>query len=152
MLRRIPIVVALIGAAAIAGHAQRGRFVQNVSVTPLNVGEMLDTSRTPSSRASRARAIVQAAIRGDGRMAAAPSAVPGRVLVRFRAAATPAARAAAVGAVSRSGAIAQRPSYADFDLIRIDAADDPEAIVAALKAQHADVVENAQASYRWKAL
>jgi serine protease len=152
MFPRIPIVVALIGAAAIATHAQRGgRFnVQDVGVTALNVGEVLDTSRAPGSPASRARAIVRAAIRRDGRIAAAQSAVPGRVLVRFRTAATAAARAAAVGAVSRSGTIAQR--YADFDLIRIDAADDPEAVAAALRSRHGDVVENAQASYRWKAM
>jgi len=154
MFRRSPIVVALIAAAAIATHAQRGgRFnVQDVGLTPLNVGELIDTSRAPGSPASRATAIVKAAIRDDGRLAAAQSAVPGRVIVRFRAAATPAARAAALRAVSRSGAIAPRPSFADFDLIRIDAADDPEAVVVALKAQHADVVENAQATYRWKTM
>jgi serine protease len=150
MLRRTSIVVALIGAAVIAGHAQRGRFVQNVGLTPLNVGEVLDTSRAPGSPASRAKSIVEAAIRDDGRIGATRSAVPGRVIVRFRASATAAARTAAVRAVSRTGAIAQRPSYADFDLIRIDAADDPELIAAALKAQHADTVENAQAAYRLK--
>jgi serine protease len=154
MVRRIPIVVALIGAAAIATHAQRNsRFVAlDTGLTPLNVGEVLDTSRAPGTAASRAKAIVQAAIRHDGQVDAGSSAVPGRVIVRFRAAAAPAARAAAVRAVSRTGTIAQRPSYADFDLIRLDAADDPETIAAALKAQHGDVVENAQASYRWKAM
>jgi serine protease len=154
MFARTPIVVALIGAAAIAMNAQRsGRIVSlDTGLTPLNVGEVLDTSRTPGSRASRAKGIVQAAIRDDGRFDAAPSAVPGRVIVRFRPAAPPAARAAAVGAVSRTAAIAQRSSYADFDLIRIDSADDPEAFAAALTARHADVVENAQAAYRWKAM
>jgi serine protease len=72
------------------------------------------------------------------------------VLVRFRAAATAAERAAAAGDVSRGGTIAQR--YADFDLIRIDATEDPEAVAAALRSRHADVVEKAQASYRWKAM
>src|SRR5215213_8242316 len=116
MLRRTPIVVALIGAAAIATHAQRvGRFVAlDTGLTPLNVGEVLDTSRAPGSPASRAKAVAQAAIRDDGRLIAAQAAIPGRVIVRFRAAAAPAARAAAVRAVSRTGAIAQRPSYADF--------------------------------------
>ena len=154
MVRRIPIVVALIGAAAIATQAQRGsRYVAlNTGLTPLNVGEVLDTSRAPGSPANRARAAVRAAIRNNGRLDAARSAVPGRVIVRFRPAATPAARAAAVRAVSRIGAIDQRPSYADFDLIHIESTDDPEAVAAALKVQHADVVENAQASYRWKAM
>ena len=154
MLRRIPILVALIAAAAIATHAQRGgRFLAlDTGVTPLNVGEVLDTSRAAGTRANRAMTAVRTAIRSNGQADAGRSAVPGRVIVRFRAAATAAARAAAVSAVSRTGAIAQRPSYADFDLVRIDQADDPEAIAATLKAQHADVVENAQAAYRWKAL
>jgi serine protease len=149
MFPRAPIVVALIGAAAIATHAQRGRFdVQDVGLTPLNVGEVIDTRMAPGSPASRAKAVVRAAIRGTTAQAAAP----GRVIVRFRAAAGAAARAAAVRAVTRSGVIAQRPSYADFDLIRMDPTGDPEAVAAALKAQHADVVENAQAAYRWKTM
>jgi serine protease len=155
MLRRIPIVVALIGAAAIATHAQRGgrSAALDTGLTPLNVGELLDASRVPGTPENRAKAITEAAIRtAGGRFGDAQPAVPGRVLVRFRSDATPAARAAAVRSVSRTGAIAQRPSYADFDLIRIDATDDPEAIAAALKAQHADVVENAQATYRWKTM
>ena len=153
MFPRAPIVVALIGAAAIATHAQRGRFdVQNVGLTPLNVGEVMDTRMAPGSPASRAKAVVRAAIRDDARSGVAQAAVPGRVIVRFRAAAGAAARAAAVRTVTRSGTISQRPSYADFDLIRMDSADDPEAVAAALKAQHADVVENAQAAYRWKTM
>jgi len=153
MFPRAPIVVALIGAAAIATNAQRGRFdVQDVGLTPLNVGEVIDTSMAPGSPASRAKAIVQAAIRGDARAGVAQSAVRGRVIVRFRATAGAAARAAAIRAVTRSGVIAERPSYADFDLIRMDSTDDPEAVAAALKAQHADVVENAQAAYRWKTM
>ena len=62
MFRRSPIVVALIAAAAIATHAQRGgRFnVQDVGLTPLNVGEVIDTSRAPGSPASRATAVVKA--------------------------------------------------------------------------------------------
>ena len=154
MLRRTPIVVALIAAAAIATHAQRGgRFnVQDVGLTPLNVGEVMDTSRAPGSPVSRATAVVKAALRDDGRLGAAQSAVPGRVIVRFRANATPAARGAAIRAVSQSGAIAPRPSFADFDLIRIEAGDDPEVVAVALKTQHADVVENAQATYRWKTM
>src|SRR6185295_14795377 len=104
MLRRTPIVVALIAAAAIATHAQRSsRFLAlDTGVTPLNVGEVLDTSRAAGSRANRAMTAVQAAIRGNGRGDAAQSAVRGRVIVRFRAGATAAARAAAVSAVSRT--------------------------------------------------
>ena len=153
MFARTPIVVALIGAAAIVAQAQRGRLdVQDVALTPLNVGEVMDTSRAPASPASRATAIVRTAIREDARRDAAQSVAAGRVIVRFRADASPAARAAAVRSVVTGGTIATRPSYADFDLIRFASSDDPEAIAAALKTQHADVVENAQAAYRWKTM
>ena len=153
MFARTPIVVALIAAAALAAHAQRGRRdIQDVGLPGMNVGLVMDTSRAPGSPTSRAKAVVRAAIRDNGRRDTAQSVAAGRVLVRFRAEASPAARAAAVRAVARTGAIAERPSYADFDLVRIDSAEDPEAVAVALKAQHAGVVENAQAAYRWRTM
>jgi serine protease len=153
MLARTPIVVALVGAAAIAAQAQRGRFdVQDVDLSALNVGLVMDTSRAPDSPASRAKAVVRAAIRDDARLDTAQTVASGRIIVRFRDDAPPAARAAAVRSVAARGTIATRPPYADFDLVRISAADDPEAVAAALKARHADVVENAQAAYRWRTM
>src|SRR5688572_1560490 len=153
MFPRTPIVVALIGAAALAAHAQRGSLdIQDVGLPAVNVGLVMDTSRAPGTPRTRAADVVQAAIRDDGRLDASRSVAAGRLIVRFRDAASPAARAAAVRAVVRSGVIAGRPSYADFDLVRIDATEDPEAVAAALKARHADVVENAQAAYRWRTM
>jgi serine protease len=153
MLARAPIVVALIGAAAIAAHAQRGRFdVQDVGLPALDVGLVMDTSRAPGSPARRAEAIVRSALGDAGRFDAARSVAVGRVIVRFRADASAAARTAAVRAVAAAGAITQRPSFADFDLVRIDAEADPEAVAAALRTRHADVVENAQAAYRWRTM
>jgi serine protease len=154
MFARTPIVVALIGATAIvAVHAQRGRFdVQDVGLPAVNVGLVTDTTRGPGSPETRATAVVRTAIRVDGRRDAAQSVASDRVIVRFRTEAPPGARAAAIRAVTRGGTITTRPSYADFDLVRIDSADDPEAVAAALKARHADVVENAQAAYRWRSM
>ncbi len=154
MFARTPIVVALIAAAAFAAHAQRSSLdIQNVGLPAVNVGLVMDTSRAPGTPQTRATAIVRTAIRADGRrLDVTRSVAAGRVIVRFRAEAPLAARAAAVREVARGGAIATRPSYADFDLVRIDPADDPEAVAAALKARHADVVENAQAAYRWKTM
>jgi serine protease len=153
MLARTPIVVALIGAAALAAQAQRsGIDIQDVGLPAMNTGLSMDTRRAPGSPRTRATAVVEAAIRNDGRIDATRSVATGRVIVRFRAEAPLAARAAAVRAVARGGAIATRPSYADFDLVRIDPADDPEAVAAALKARHADVVENAQAAHRVRTL
>ena len=103
MLARTPIVVALIGAAAIAAQAQRGRFdVQDVGLSALNVGLVMDTSRAPDSPASRAKAVVRAAIRDDARLDTAQTVASGRIIVRFRDDAPPAARAAAVRSVARS--------------------------------------------------
>jgi serine protease len=152
MFARTPIVVALVGAAAIATHAQRGRLdIQDVGLPPMNVGVVMDTSRAPGTSRTRANAVVAAGIR-DGRLDASRSVAAGRVIVRFRAESPPAMRAAAVRAVAQGGAIATRPSYADFDLVRIESTDDPEAVAAALKTRHGDVVENAQAAYRWRAM
>jgi serine protease len=137
----------------IAAHAQRGRLdIQDVGLSAIDVGLVMDTGRAPGSPASRAKAVVRAAIRDDARANASQAVAAGRVIVRFREGTAPAARVAAVRAVARGGTIAGRPSYADFDLVRIDAADDPEAVAAALKTRHADVVQDAQAAYRWRTM
>ena len=54
--------------------------------------------------------------------------VPGRVLVRFRDDASEGARAVGDGGrVAHCGDDGARPTYADFDIVRIDPAEDPEA-------------------------
>ena len=154
MLARTPIVVALIGAAAIAAQAQRGRFdVQDVGLSALNVGLVMDTSRAPDSPASRAKAVVRAAIRDDARLDTAQTVASGRIIVRFRDDASPAARMAAIRSVAPCAArlprVPRTPTSTSSGSMRRD---DPEAVAAALKARHADVVENAQAAYRWRTM
>jgi serine protease len=151
MFARTPIVVALIGAAALVVQAQRSRIeIRDVNLTPLDTGLSMDTRRAPGTPQTRATANVRDAIRADERTPA--GAARGRVIVRFRANIPAAARAAALRAVSPGAAVMTRPSYADFDIVRIDSAEDPEVVAAALKGTHADVVENAQAAYRWRTL
>ena len=135
MFARTPIVVALIGAAAIAAQAQRGRLdVQDVGLPALNVGLVMDTSRAPDSPVSRA---TSRRAGGDSRRRASRCRADGRAGPRHRS--LPRRRTAGRRARPRSarsrrgGTIATRPSYADFDLVRIDAADDPEAVAAALE-------------------
>jgi serine protease len=70
--------------------------------------------------------------------------VPGRVLVRFKADAPFAVRSAALGDIH--AASAARVSYADFDVVQLDPAADPEAMARELSAR--SDVEFAQASYR----
>src|SRR5262245_35427346 len=120
MLARTPIVVALVGAAALAAQAQRrGLDVQDVGLPAMNVGLVTDASHAPGTPHTRANAIVAAAIRNDGRVRSSGSAATSHVIVRFREEASPDARAAAVRAAVSGGAIMERPSYADFDLVRI---------------------------------
>ena len=69
---------------------------------------------------------------------------PGKVIVRFRAGGTSGARQAVARAV---GALEiHTPSYADFDVLRIDPAADAEAVAATLMER--EDVEFAQAAYR----
>jgi hypothetical protein len=148
MLARTPIVVALIGAAALAVQAQRsGIDIQDVSLSALDTGVSADMRRAPGTPHMRATALVRDAIRADERTAGGTVA-RGRVIVRFRAGVPAAARAAALRAESPGAAVLARPTYADFDIVRIDSDEEPEAVAAALKVSHADVVENAQAAYR----
>src|SRR5262249_5880548 len=72
--------------------------------------------------------------------------VAGRVIVKFRDGASTAARIKSLSLVSAAAAVSERPSYANFDIVRIDPADDAEAVAAALS-QHPDV-EYAQPAYR----
>ena len=68
----------------------------------------------------------------------------GKVIVKFRSGGTSGTRSAAVRAVG--GTEVYTPSYADFDVMRIDPAADAEAVANALM-ERADV-EYAQAAYR----
>src|SRR3954467_1036253 len=71
---------------------------------------------------------------------------PGRVIVKFHDEAAMTERRAAVRAASATGEIAVRSSYADFDVVRIDAAEDAEAAADVLRAR--PEVQYAQASHR----
>jgi serine protease len=148
--RWILIVLALLVAAALVTQAQRNRITLNdVGLPPLDTGVLLAPRAAPGTSAARARAAIEAAIRNEDPSGSARRAAPGRVVVRFRNDASSARRASAVRAVASSGVIAPRPTFADFDIVRIAATDDPEAVAATLKADHGDVVLNAQAVYRW---
>jgi subtilisin family serine protease len=75
--------------------------------------------------------------------------VAGKVIVRFKDEGSAELRAASLRAVEGSAAIAARPDYADFDIVRIDPAADAEAVARAFS-QRPDV-EYAQAAYRMHA-
>ena len=71
---------------------------------------------------------------------------PGRVIVKFRDNATPAARASALSVVRGRAALSPRAASQNFDVIDIDPALDAEEAAQAFRAR--PDVEYAQASYR----
>src|SRR5688572_243762 len=151
--RRILIVPALLVAAALVTQAQRNRItINDVGLPPLDTGVLLAARAAPGTSAARVKKAVEAAIRNEDPNESTHRAAPGRVVVRFRTDASAARRAAAVRAVVPSGVIAPRPTFADFDIVRIAATDDPETVAASLRARHGDVVLNAQAVYRWRTM
>src|SRR4051794_13825020 len=60
-----------------------------------------------------------------------------RVIVKFRDGMSPASRVRALAAVSSTSSMPEQPSYANFDLVRIDSSEDAEAVADALR-QRAD--------------
>ena len=92
-------------------------------------------------RAARAAADPMTRLGGGGR-----SYTAGRVIIRFNDGVAPDARRAAARLASPSAEIDLRPSYADFDLVRIDPSEDAELVAEALREQ--PNVQYAQAAYR----
>ena len=123
---------------------ERHVILENVGLPAVDEGVIVDETHTPATRETLRRAAIRLALHSDAGPARARY-VPGRVVVRFREQTTQAERLAALADVSSTARIDPRPSYADFDLVRIDPAEDPEAIATALKARAE--VEYSQASY-----
>ena len=72
--------------------------------------------------------------------------VPGRVIVKFKDGASPASRASAMSAASRTASLSSRPSSANFDVVSIARDEDAEAVALAFRGR--PDVEYAQAAYR----
>lgn len=124
--------------------------LQNVGLPAIDEGVVTDESHTPGAPASARRAAIHAALLGAGANGAGSRYVPGRVLVRFRDEASAGARQLAMAAVSRTAVMTARQSYADFDVVRIDPAEDAEATARAF-GERPEVLY-AQAAYRVHAL
>jgi serine protease len=127
------------------------QILQNVGLPAVDEGLLQDESHTPASAETRRRAAIRAALRVQDRVG--PSGTryrSGRVIVRFRDEAAMTARRAAVSAASRTGEIAERPSFADFDIVRIDPNEDPEEAASVLR--HRPEVVYAQVSHRMHTL
>jgi len=94
---------------------------------------------TPSGRAR-----LRAGLDRAGRTGA--PYVAGRVIVKFRGGTPQAVRLNSLARMSAASATSEQPSYANFDLVRIDPNDDAEAVAEALGQR--PEVEYAQAVYR----
>jgi serine protease len=121
--------------------------IENVGLPAVEETFVLrNDARAPGSPAELRRAVRAAAepltrVSSSGR-----SYTAGRVIVRFRDDVGAADRQAAASLASGSAELDPRRSYTDFDVVRIDASEDAEAVAASLRGR--PNVEYAQAAYR----
>jgi serine protease len=142
---------ALIGAAALVLSLQGQTSNTRPALDIQNVGLAAVEEHTAvwsEPRAER-RLTLERTVAGAGDVsrlgAFHRSYTPGRVIVRFRDDVDAAERRSVARLASDSAEILSRAPYADFDVVRIDAAEDPEAVATALNAR--PQVVYAQPSY-----
>ena len=127
-----------------APDARPSLQIADVGLPGIDEGIIWDESHTPSS--DRARVARAAMGRTNAAGVSGRSYVPGKVIVRFRDEVPSDERRGVMREATASGEFTTRSAYADFDIIRINDAEDPEAVAAALNAR--SQVLYAQAAYR----
>src|ERR687887_2695393 len=116
----------------------------------VDAGVAYEETHSPAAAEAIRRVELRTALQQQRMNDAPPAYVPGRVIVKFREGATAGDRIDAVRSASSTAAMAERPSYADFDIVRIDPQGDAEAVASALRGRRE--VEYAQAAYRIHAM
>src|SRR5579864_312484 len=116
-----------------------------VGLPAVDAGVTMETTHSPSTIETFRRIELKRAIE-DQRAGLSAPYVPGRLIVRFKDAASTADRMNALRASSRTAVLADRPSYANFDLVRVVPGEDSEAVAGVLRGRAE--VEYAQPSYR----
>jgi hypothetical protein len=154
--RRLPLFwialsvsVALVATTRGRGHAQSASpfdVMFGVALPAVDVGVVRGRSRLTGTTEALRRGTQRGPgsddlLAGDG-----SRVVRGRVVVKFREGMSTAARASAASGASRTGALAERVSDANFDIVRIDSGEDPQSVARALS-QRPDV-EYAQPVHR----
>jgi serine protease len=124
----------------------RLQILQNVGLPAVDEGVIADETHRPTAPEALRRAGFRVTVDRDTPGAARSPFRPARVIVRFRDEAAPSERRAAVRVASESGTMAERPSYADFDIVQIDPSEDVEAVAAVLRRR--PEVQFAQPAYR----
>jgi serine protease len=137
--------VALVLSARGQTPAAQDVAIQDVGLPAVEEGVILDSPRTPPglrARAARAAAITRSSRRGvSGR-----SYTPGKVIVRFRDDVSSDERRTIARSASTTADVAAPRTFTDFDIVRIDPAEDAEAVALALAGK--PQVVYAQAAYR----
>ena len=138
-------------AATLSVHAQiaqDNRLVirEGVGLPAVDEGVISDNSHTPGAVETERRIAVHSVLHTDGTGASGVRYARGRVIVKFRDEASMTARQTAIAAASQTAVMTERPTYTNFDVLRIDPTEDAEATARAL-AQHPGV-EYAQPAYR----
>jgi serine protease len=129
-----------------AGRISR-LLVDRIAPPPIERGISPVETRVPGSDEMIQRRSIRAASSPIDRVGASGARyLPGRVIVKFKNGTPATARVSALSAASRTASLSQQPSYADFDLVRIDPNEDAEAVARSF-AERTDV-EYAQAAYR----
>ena len=127
-------------------RATRLTIEPNVGLPAIVEGAIHDETHAPYTREALQRAAMQRALRVDGVGASGVPYARGRLIVKFKDGVSDAARTAVLAAASQTASDTGRPSYADFNIIRLDPAEDAEAVAAQLNTR--PEIEYAQAAYR----
>ena len=141
----VSIAVALTVVVASGQSADRHVIILNLGLPAIDEGVIADDTHAPGTVEALRRARLRAVL-GDEAGPATARYARGRLIVKFRDDASDGARLAAVTRISGAATIDARPTYADFDIVRIDPAQDAEAAAIALE-QRAEV-EYAQPAYK----
>jgi len=128
------------------GDDSRLVIQEHLGLPGIDEGLSQELSHTPSSAETRKRVAALQSLLQDRVGPTGTHYRAGRVIVRFRDESAMVDRRAAVRAASGTGEIADRPSYADFDVVRIDVNEDAEAAASVLRQR--PEVQYAQVAHR----
>ena len=110
--------------------------IENIGLSAVEENTAIWSEARPGGRVDALkRAARETAARNSRVGASGRSYTPGRVIVRFHDEVPAAERRTVARLASDTADIAARPSYADFDIVRIDVNEDAEAVAAALAAR-----------------
>src|SRR4051812_43624066 len=128
----------------------RLQILQSVGLAGIDEGLLQDESHTPSSSTTRQRAAFRTSLFKDRVGSTGTRYRAGRVIVKFRDESAAADRRDAVRSATATGEISVRPSYADFDVVRMDPSEDAEEAATVLRRR--PEVQYAQVAHRVHAL